>query len=73
LALSVDTCYDYRLGQLEAKNGDQTMADKTVPSTPSPVAEETPEPVEPVAAQEELIAEELLVEDVSIDGMCGVY
>ena len=25
------------------------------------------------AAAEALIAEELLVEDVSIDGMCGVY
>jgi mycofactocin precursor len=24
-------------------------------------------------ADEELVAEELLVEDVSIDGMCGVY
>jgi mycofactocin precursor len=49
------------------------MADKTGPGTASPAADETPEPVEPAAAQEELIAEELLVEDVSIDGMCGVY
>jgi mycofactocin precursor len=33
------------------------------------------EPVEPVVADEdaELVEAELLVEDVSIDGMCGVY
>ena len=33
------------------------------------------EPVEPdvVAAEEEVVTEDLLVEDVSIDGMCGVY
>ena len=31
-----------------------------------PVAEEEPEP-------DELVEDELLVEDVSIDGMCGVY
>jgi mycofactocin precursor len=28
---------------------------------------------EVVEAEEELVAEELLVEEVSIDGMCGVY
>jgi mycofactocin precursor len=33
----------------------------------SPVQDEAP----PV--QDELVEEELLVEDVSIDGMCGVY
>jgi mycofactocin precursor len=33
------------------------------------------EPNEPVVAgeDEELVEEDLLVEDVSIDGMCGVY
>ena len=33
------------------------------------------EPAKPVAegADEELVEQELLVEDVSIDGMCGVY
>jgi mycofactocin precursor len=37
-----------------------------------PVTE--PEVVEePVEATEDLVEEELLVEDVSIDGMCGVY
>ena len=40
--------------------------------------EETPvkaEPSEDVdeASDEELVVEDLLVEDVSIDGMCGVY
>ena len=29
--------------------------------------------VDEVETVEELVAEELLVEDVSIDGMCGVY
>ena len=33
-----------------------------------PVAEEEAPPVE-----EELVEDELLVEDISIDGMCGVY
>ncbi len=32
----------------------------------------TGEPASP-AADESLVAEELLVEEVSIDGMCGVY
>lgn len=27
----------------------------------------------PEAAEDELVEEELLVEEVSIDGMCGVY
>jgi mycofactocin precursor len=38
-----------------------------------PQAEPEPEasPVEPAAA--ELLLDELLVEEVSIDGMCGVY
>jgi mycofactocin precursor len=37
-----------------------------------PVTE--PEVVEePAEAPEDLVEEELLVEDVSIDGMCGVY
>ncbi len=29
--------------------------------------------VEPTATDEELAAEDVLVEEVSIDGMCGVY
>jgi mycofactocin precursor len=39
-------------------------------------AEEEPGPDEETAirpADEELVVEDLLVEDVSIDGMCGVY
>jgi mycofactocin precursor len=35
-----------------------------------------PEPDDPTAtrpSEDELVAEDLLVEDVSIDGMCGVY
>jgi len=33
----------------------------------------TEEPPPAAEAPEELVEEELLVEDVSIDGMCGVY
>jgi mycofactocin precursor len=36
-------------------------------------AAETPHPAAVIAAEDGLIADELLVEEVSIDGMCGVY
>ncbi len=36
-------------------------------------ADSVPERQELVAEDEALVAEELLVEEVSIDGMCGVY
>ena len=42
---------------------------------PTPTVTEVPpapEP-EPVDSGDELVEDELLVEDVSIDGMCGVY
>jgi mycofactocin precursor len=29
--------------------------------------------LEPESADDELVTEELLVEEISIDGMCGVY
>jgi mycofactocin precursor len=48
------------------------MADETVRIPPSE-AEAPPERVEPEAAEAELVLDEMLVEDVSIDGMCGVY
>jgi mycofactocin precursor len=35
--------------------------------------EKAPDVTEPADEQEELVLEDLLVEDVSIDGMCGVY
>jgi mycofactocin precursor len=41
------------------------LADPTAATTAAPAAEETDD--------HELVEEELLVEDVSIDGMCGVY
>jgi mycofactocin precursor len=41
------------------------MADPKTASATAPVTDETEE--------HELVEEELLVEDVSIDGMCGVY
>jgi mycofactocin precursor len=39
---------------------------------PDPVVEPEPE-VEVEETPEDLVEEDLLVEDVSIDGMCGVY
>ena len=41
------------------------MADPKAATTTAPVSDE--------AEEHELVEEELLVEDVSIDGMCGVY
>jgi mycofactocin precursor len=38
-----------------------------------PIAETTAAPVADESEDHELVEEELLVEDVSIDGMCGVY
>jgi mycofactocin precursor len=38
-----------------------------------PKPDPTPESVSADTANEELVESELLVEDVSIDGMCGVY
>jgi mycofactocin precursor len=44
---------------------ESTMTDRSTPVTDEPV---------PDSQQDEvLIAEEVLVEEVSIDGMCGVY
>ncbi len=37
------------------------------------VAEQTPETEQPIQEPIEEPVEELLVEEVSIDGMCGVY
>jgi mycofactocin precursor len=52
------------------------MSDPTPQSSASTVAEEQAEPTvgagEALAA-DDLVVDELLVEDVSIDGMCGVY
>jgi mycofactocin precursor len=41
---------------------------------PTPAVTATAEPEEPRREDDrELVEEDLLVEDVSIDGMCGVY
>lgn len=45
------------------------MADPTAPARMN----EEPDTVEAQAAEAALVLDELLVEDVSIDGMCGVY
>jgi mycofactocin precursor len=46
----------------------------TIEATPAAEQEELTQVVTPTPQEEEaLIADELLVEEVSIDGMCGVY
>jgi mycofactocin precursor len=40
---------------------------------PAPVVPSTESEPAPPPAPETLVEDELLVEDVSIDGMCGVY
>jgi mycofactocin precursor len=45
----------------------------TIEATPAAAQEELAEVVAPGPEEEALIADELLVEEVSIDGMCGVY
>lgn len=43
-------------------------------ATPAPVETATAPPVEPqTRLADDLVEDDLLVEDVSIDGMCGVY
>jgi mycofactocin precursor len=53
------------------------MADPTVPATtvgpPSATADDEPESIETQPSEEDLVLDELLVEEVSVDGMCGVY
>ena len=44
---------------------------RTAPSEPDEQA--VPQPVSQAASDAEPHAEELLIEEVSIDGMCGVY
>jgi len=46
-----------------------------VPTAPDAATEPAPVPAHPDPAAEfpVLVQEDLLVEDVSIDGMCGVY
>ena len=47
-----------------------------IEATPAPATVTGDEPARPVsdwASDEALVADELLVEEVSIDGMCGVY
>jgi mycofactocin precursor len=47
------------------------MIDETV--TPAEAQPEHAMPVDDAPLPVELVEDELLVEDVSIDGMCGVY
>jgi mycofactocin precursor len=56
------------------------MPEMTSPSAPASASPDVSPPVEITSPSEatnrparELVEEDLLVEDVSIDGMCGVY
>lgn len=48
------------------------MADPTA-AVPTEEGEPDPQPPTTAADQDALVEADLLVEDVSIDGMCGVY
>ena len=49
-------------------------APRAAGTTGAPVQTATPSPTKPLATPaEDLVEADLLVEDVSIDGMCGVY
>jgi mycofactocin precursor len=64
VSLSSELSASYRVAE-EAVMTEQAVME------PTTVAE--PDAPEPVTEDEALVAEELLVEEVSIDGMCGVY
>lgn len=49
-----------------------TADDPVQPAAAGPEPGERP-PAEPAGSEQALIEADLLVEDVSIDGMCGVY
>ena len=60
----------------ERKRGDMTSAQPVQSTTPAPVqthGQALEQPADRDRAADELVESELLVEDVSIDGMCGVY
>jgi mycofactocin precursor len=42
-------------------------------STPAPATTAAAEPTADAAEEPALVTDELLVEEISIDGMCGVY
>ncbi len=56
----------YRTADTEA-----VMTEQAVMEVPAAVTE--PDGQDPGPGDEALVADELLVEEVSIDGMCGVY
>ncbi len=60
----------------ERKRGDMTSAQPVQSAIPAPAqahAEALEQPADRDRTADELVESELLVEDVSIDGMCGVY
>ncbi|MFN8052415.1 MAG: mycofactocin precursor MftA [Acidimicrobiales bacterium] len=49
------------------------MSTETIDTTDTPVPEVDEATASAAVAEDGLVAEELLVEEISIDGMCGVY
>jgi mycofactocin precursor len=52
---------------------EDTMSEPTTPDVAEPQLGQEPEAEPRRDTDDVLVEEELLVEDVSIDGMCGVY
>lgn len=58
---------------VHAESGKPYARVSTCPFAKEPAMSDTPAQNLPVTESADMIEEELLVEDVSIDGMCGVY
>jgi mycofactocin precursor len=61
---------------VDPESAEATMADTTSESTSASASPDVDTPEQPTKVTEpatELVEDDLLVEDVSIDGMCGVY
>jgi mycofactocin precursor len=56
---------------VETEPAELTLTEEKPAASPAEGSGEMPSPRD--MADEALVAEELLVEEVSIDGMCGVY
>lgn len=58
----------------EQRQRREGVTEATHPETePAPPAAEAPEAGAAAQSSQRMVLDELLVEDVSIDGMCGVY
>jgi mycofactocin precursor len=49
------------------------MGHRYTPRVPDPTTDTAERPAQVPAEETELVEDEMLVEEISIDGMCGVY